>query len=70
MEKINDISIRCFVDSGCAASSMSRACYTNQFGSLSSLDGKPEVAILLMGLLVAFTELLTQQLCFRDVPTR
>ena len=28
---------------------MSRACYTNRFGSLSSLDGKPEVAIAFNG---------------------
>ena len=49
IKTINDISVHCFLYSGCAATSMGRACYTNQFRSLMSLDGKPEVAIAVNG---------------------
>ena len=46
---INDIPVHCVLDSGCAATSISRACYTNRFGSLASLAGKPVVAIAFNG---------------------
>ena len=46
---LNDIPVRCFLDCGCAASSMSRAFYTSRIGSLASLDGDRELAIAFNG---------------------
>ena len=47
--EIEGHNVRCFLDSGCAASSMSQDCYTSRFGHLESLEGKPEQAIAFNG---------------------
>ena len=47
--EIEGHNICCFLDSGCAASSMSQDCFTSRFGNLESLEGKPEQAIAFNG---------------------
>ena len=47
--EIDGHKVPCFLDSGCAASSMSQDCYTSRFGNLESLEGTHELAIAFNG---------------------